>query len=409
MRPRRLVLWAGGAAALVAGFAWAFWPEPILVDAASVRRGPMTVSVAAEGVTRVREPFLVTAPLAGTTRRSSVEVGDTVVGGQTVLAVIEPAEPAFLDARARAQAEAALSEAIAAVHLAAANVARAEADLAHSAAELERSRALAERGVISRRTLEDAGQRVEAHRAALQASQSELAMREATRERARAQLVAPRAQVPEDRGCCVEVLAPQSGTVLAVENVSARLVQAGEPLVTIGDLADLEIEVDLLSADAVALAPGAPAVIERWGGPNPLVAEVRRIDPRGRARVSALGIEEQRVTVHLVFLGDKASRPGLGDGYRVFARIVTWESEDALQVPVSALFRAGGDWAVYRIEGDAAHARTVRIGRRSDTMAEVLAGLEEGDRIVVYPGDRLSEGVRVALRPGAGDDGVVED
>jgi HlyD family secretion protein len=399
MLPRRLLLWTAGAVLVVAGFAWAFRPDPVLVDMAEASRGPMQVTVAAEGVTRVREPYLVTAPLAGTVRRSPVEVGDKVVRDETLLAVIEPAVPQLLDARARAQAEAGLTEAVAAVHLAAANVARAETDLAHAAAELERNRTLAERGVVPRRILEDAEQRVETANAALQAARSELAMREAMRERARAQLIGPQVEGAGSNGCCVELRAPHSGTVLAVEHESARLVQAGELLVTIGDLRDLEVEVDLLSADAVSISPGAPAIIERWGGDASLAAEVRRIDPRGRTRISALGIEEQRVKVHLALKDGPEARPGLGDAFRVFARIVIWETEDALRVPLSALFRVDGNWAVYGVEDGRAVLRLVEIGHRSQDEAEVLAGIAEDDIVILFPGDRVSEGIRVAPRP----------
>jgi HlyD family secretion protein len=387
---------------VAAGLVLALRPDPIPVDVAEVRGGPMQATVAAEGVTRVREPYLVTAPISGTTRRMPVEVGDPVTRGETVVAMIEPAEPALLDARARAQAEAALGEATAAVHLAAANVGRAETELVHAVNQLERNRTLAGRGVIPQRALEESQQAVEAHRAALQAAQSELAMREATRARAEAQLIGPAAPgAAEEGGCCVDLTAPQSGAVLSVEQASARLVQAGEPLLTIGDLADLEIEVDLLSADAVRIAPGALATVERWGGEGALEARVRRIDPRGFQRVSALGIEEQRVRVHLDILSPAEGRGGLGDAFRVYVRIVTWEAADALQVPVSALFRADGEWAVYRIENGRAVRRTVAIGNRTQTEAEVLEGLEEGDVVVAFPGERLSDGVRVRSRDGA--------
>jgi HlyD family secretion protein len=393
--PRKLI-WAVAAVVLLAGIALAMRPEPVPVDVAEAETGPMQVTVAAEGVTRIPDPWIVSAPSTGTTTRSPVEVGDAVVAGETIVAAIRPAEPAFLDARARAEAEAAVIEADAAVHLAAANVARAEADLAYAHSQYERNRELAARGVIPQRVLDDSEQAVDQHRTALQAAQSALAMREATRNRARAQLMGPNAE-DGDVGY-VDIRAPLSGTVLAVEGTSARLVQAGAPLVTIGDLGELEIEVDLLSADAVRLAPGAHAVVERWGGDGQLEARVRRIDPRGFTRVSALGIEEQRVRVHLDFVSPADARKGLGDAFRVFVRIVTWEAEDALQVPIASLFRDGEGWAVYRVENGRAMARPVRIGARTQTAAQVLEGLEPGDRVVAFPGDRVSDGTRVRDR-----------
>jgi HlyD family secretion protein len=395
--PRKL-LWAIAAVAFVAVLVWALRPEPLPVDMAEVRRGPFQVTVAAEGVTRVPDPWIVSAPSTGATTRSPVEVGDAVVEDETIVASIRPVEPALLDARARAEAEAAVIEADAAVHLAASNVARAEADLAYARSQHERNQELAARGVIPQRMLDDSQQALDQHRTALQAAQSAIAMQEAIRNRARARLLGPSAGLVGGDEGYIDIRAPQSGTVLAVESTGARLVQAGEPLVAIGDLDDLEIEVDLLSADAVRLVPGAPATVERWGGEGTLEARVRRIDPRGFTRVSALGIEEQRVRVHLDFVSPPEARKGLGDAFRVFVRIVTWETGDALQVPIASLFRDGEDWAVYRVENGRAVARPVRIGARTQTEAQVLAGLEEGERVVAFPGDRVTDGTAVRDR-----------
>lgn len=395
---RRLVI--GGAAALIAaGAVWAFRPAPVAVDLVPVRRGPMEVTVAAEGVTRVREPFLVTAPIGGTAARSPVEAGDPVRQGETLVALIEPAEPALLDARARAQAEAAVAEAEAAVTLAEANVARAEADLAFAESQHARNRELAARGVIAQRMLEESARAVAVQRTALAAAHSELEMHRATLARARAQLLGP--SVAPERGpspCCVRILAPKTGTVLSVANPSARLVAPGETLLTIGDLADLEVEVDLLSTDAVRVTPGARASVERWGGEGVLSARVRRVEPAAFTRVSALGIEEQRVRVRLDFTGPPEERPGLGERFRVFVRIVLWEGAEVLQLPISALFRLGSDWAVYRVVDGRAVATPVTIGNRTESAAELLSGLAEGDVVVAYPGDRVADGVRVAPR-----------
>ena len=399
MNRPRLILGLLGGAALVGGLTWAFWPEPLPVDMAEVRLAPMEVTVAAEGVSRVREPYLVTAPISGEAARSPVSVGDAVTRGETVLASITPAEPALLDARARAEAEAAAAEARAAVQLARVNLARAQVDLDHAEANLERNQSLAATGAIPQRMLDDTRQLAETQRAAVEAAETELVMREATLARAEAVLMGPQMRLEAGFGdCCAEIPAPQSGTVLSIENESARLVQAGEPLMTIGDLTDLEIEVDLLSADAVRLATGARAWIERWGGEDALDARVRRIDPRGFTRVSALGIEEQRVRVQLELLTPPEERAGLGDAFRVFVHIVVWEADEALQVPISALVRSDGDWAVYRVKNGRAMLRPVEIGRRTQTEAQVLSGLEPGDTVVAFPGDRVSDGARVTSR-----------
>ncbi len=385
-------------AGIVGGLVWALRPGPLEVDMTQVTAGPMQVTVAAEGVTRVREPYLVTAPISGMATRSPLHVGDAVVRGETVVALIQPAEPAFLDARSRAQAEAAVDESQAALQLAQVNLARAQADLDYAESQLARNRELAARGTIPQRMLEDTQQMVETQRATLEAAVSEVAMRQATLIRTQAQLLGPEGSIREPGDCCIDLTAPQSGTVLSVENESARLVQAGEALLSIGDLNDLEIEVDLLSQDAVRLAPGASAFIERWGGPGVLEARVRRIDPRGFTRVSALGIEEQRVRVILDFADPAEARPGLGDAFRVFVRIVTWEEEDVLQVPISALFRSGADWAVFRLQDGTARLTRIEVGQRTQDQAQVLSGLSAGDVVVAFPGDRVSDGAAIAPR-----------
>ncbi len=392
----------GGAVglAVAGGLVWALWPEPVPVDMATAERGAMRVTVAAEGVARVRDPYLVTAPVSGNAIRSPVEVGDTVLRGDSIVAVIQPADPGFLDARARREAEAAVREAKASVDVAEARLDSAEEELSHANAELARNQALAARGAVPQRVLDDSRQAVESRRAALRAAQSELARAEAGLARAEAQLTEPGGvlSAPEPGACCAEVAAPQSGTVLSIEEPSARLVQAGAPLLTIGDLNDLELEAELLTSDALRLAPGARATVTRWGGDTPLEAELRRVDPAAFTKVSALGIEEQRVRVRLDLTTPAAERPPLGDAYRVFLEISEWESDDALQVPISALFRSGGDWAVFTVEDGTARERRIGIGRRTDTHAEVTEGLEEGDVVVAYPGGRISDGTRVAAR-----------
>jgi HlyD family secretion protein len=396
---RIAVVSIAGVAAL-AGLTWAFWPEPVPVDVAAVRQGPMEVTVSANGVTSIRDTYLVTAPIAGSTTRSPVEVGDEVRLGDTVVATIQPAAPGFLDARARAQAEAAVSEAEAALRHAETNVARAEADLEFSQSQYARTRRLAEQGTIPQRMLDDATLQLRTVESALEAARTDVDRQQATLERARAQLVGPEltASLTGVSDCCVTIRAPATGTVLSVENMSARLVQAGEPLLTIGRPDDIEIEVELLSSDAVRIAPGAEAHIARWGGVGELEARVRRIEPSAQTRVSALGIEEQRVRVRLDLLTPTEERPGLGDNFRVFVRVVEWAEDDVLQVPIGALFRHGEDWAVYRIAEDRAELVPIRIGRRTALEAQVLEGLREGDRVVLYPGDRVTEGQRIAER-----------
>lgn len=386
---------------LAAALVWALWPQPLAVDLAPVARGPMQGVITAQGVTRVREPFAVTAPLAGTTTRAPVEVGDRVIAGETEVAVIRPADPALMDMRSRAQAEATVAEAEAAVALAEANLQRAETGLAHARAQLDRNRALAERGVIPSRVLEDIVAAHETAHQTLRAAQSELDLNRAALVRARTQLIGPRAiiDVSADPGeCCLRIMAPQSGLVLSVADQNARVVQAGSPLLTIGDLDEMDIELDLLSSDAVQVQPGARGLVDRWGGEGVLETRVRRIDPAAFTRVSALGIEEQRVRLRMDLLDPPAARPGLGDGFRVHVSLIVWQADDVLHLPQPALFRQGEGWAVFVMENGRARLTPVGIGRQSEGRAEVLDGLEQGARVVLFPPSTLKDGAAIADR-----------
>ncbi|MCL4675663.1 MAG: HlyD family efflux transporter periplasmic adaptor subunit, partial [Pararhodobacter sp.] len=299
-------------------------------------------------------------------------------------------------ARSRAQAEAAVTEAEAALALSETNLRRAMSGLSNAQGAQDRARALAAAGTISQRALEDAEHRFTEASQVLAAARSERDLQEATLARARAQLLTP--EDLRDGGGAVRILAPHSGTVLDIADLSSRLVAAGAPLLSIGDLADLEIEIDLLSSDAVRVSRDARALVERWGGDGVLEAVVRRIEPAAFTRVSALGIEEQRVRLLLDFTGDASTRPGLGDRYRVFVRVVTWEGDDVLQVPQAALFRSGGGWAVFRAADGAAHLTPVTIGHQSEGQAEVIAGLTEGDSVVLFPASTLEDGASIVPR-----------
>lgn len=392
-----------GGIALAGAMVWALWPDPAAVDMAFVTRAPMQVTLSAEGITRVREPYTITAPITGAITRSPVEVGDQVTRGESVVAVIQPAQPTLMDARTRLQAEAAVTEAEAAVRLAEANVARARSDLAHAATQLERNRELAERGTVPRRILEEMEQANMTATQALSAARSEADLHRATLARMQAQLLEPSTVMMPVNGaesCCVRILAPQTGTVLEVTDPSARLVQAGAPLLNIGDIEDLEIELDLLSADAVRVPPQAQALVERWGGEGALSARVRRIEPAAFTRVSALGIEEQRVRLGLDILTPPGERAGLGDRFRVFVRLILWEGADILQLPQAALFRHEGGWAVFEVVDGRAVQTPVQVGRQAGGQAELLEGLEEGAAVVMYPASSLSDGAKVVAREG---------
>ncbi|WP_367397322.1 efflux RND transporter periplasmic adaptor subunit [Roseovarius sp. PS-C2] len=399
LRSSRTVFVALLVALVLGGLVWALLPAPVLVDLVAARRAQMQVTVSAEGITRVRDTWLVTAPVTGQARRSPVHVGDAVSAGETIVAAIEPAEPPFLDARDRRLAEAAVVEAEAAVRLAEAGLSRAETELTHLEAELDRARALSDRGTLAQAMLEDAVQAALSARAARDVAQSDLDMRRATLARMEAQLEGPETRgLDEPASCCVKIAAPRTGVVLDLVDESARLVKAGETLLTIGDPQDLEIYVDLLSNDAIGVVPGTRARIERWGGDTVLDAEVRQVEPSAFTRVSALGIDEQRVPVVLDILSPAAVRAGLGDRYRVYVTLVTWEGEDVLQVPQSALFRSAGEWALFVEENGRAAQRSVEVGRMSGDWAEIVLGVEEGARVIAYPASSIENGTRIEMR-----------
>ncbi|MGC9417993.1 MAG: efflux RND transporter periplasmic adaptor subunit [Rhodovulum sp.] len=397
----RNIILIGLGAALVAGLVYtAFRTEPVPVDLYTLDRGPMQVTVNADGKTRIRDIYEVAAPLTGTARRSPVEVGDPVVQGETVVAIVEPAAPSLLDTRTRVQAEAEVREAQAARAQAASEVTKAEEDLAYAQSQFDRAQALVDRGVASFTRLEDATQKLAIARAARDAAASGLQMADSALERARAALIPPE---EDETGsfngeCCVRIHAPIDGTVLEVDVISERPVTIGTRLVSIGRRDHLEIVADLLSSDAVRLEPGDRAMVERWGGDSVIEARLRKIEPVARTKVSALGIEEQRVDALFDILTPPEDRPGLGEGFAVFLRIVEWQDENALQVPLSAMFRRDGGWAVFTVADGTATLTPVEIGRRGETTAQVLDGLAPGQRVITHPSDEVGDGTPVVDR-----------
>lgn len=392
----------GGAIALaVLGmFAYALMPQPVLVDTAVIGKGPLTVTVDEEGETRIREIYVVSAPIDGKVLRSPREIGDEVEKDKTLLAIIEPGDPSFLDVRARRELEASVAAAAAAVRRTQTEIIRAESELKFAQSDLKRAESLAERGTVSQRTLEKARLDVDVRKSALEEAHANLELRKQEHESAKARLIGPEhtAQKAQDGSCCVEVRAPVSGRVLEIDRESEQVVKAGEPLLRIGDEKDLEIVVDLLSTDAVKVREGADAVIEGWGGLVALPARVRRVDPAGFTKVSALGIEEQRVNtiLDLTIPGDKL--PGLGHDFRVFVRITVWESDDALKVPLSALFRHAQDWAVFEVRDGTAKITPVKIGQRNTREAQIVEGLQPGAQVILHPSDRVEDGTKVEER-----------
>ncbi len=376
---------------------WALLPRPVEVDVAAISPRTIAVTVEEEGTAEIREVFVVSAPIAGRLRRSDLHAGDPVVAGKTVVAAIGPAAPALLDARSRAVAEASLAAAEAAVDLARAQVVQARATLGFRRAEADRAAALFDRAAIARHVLDLALLERDTAEAALQSAEASLAVRGRERDSAAAVLDGTISAAAE--ACCVTVTAPVSGQVLRVLTEDEQVVGPATPLVEIGDPADLRVRVDLLSRDAVRVRPGAEARITGWGGPD-LTAVVERIEPAAETRISALGIDEQRVQVLLRLTGDAKGRQGLGHGYRVVARITLMTVPEALSIPVGALFRDGSDWATFVVKDGTADLRRIALGERDDEFAQVVQGLAAGEEVILHPNDLVSAGVSVTARPG---------
>ena len=398
---RRNLVLAVIAVLVAAVLVYAFLPQPVPADLAEVSRGTLRVTVDDEGRTRVKEIYVVSAPVAGRVLRIDRHVGDPVKAGETVLATIQPTAPTFLDLRGKRQAEAAVHAAEAALQLSEAELTRAQADLEFARSDLARARKLASGDTISQKTLDNAKREFKTSEAAVAAAEATLRVKSFDLETARASLIEPgsEAAARSDEGCCISVRAPVDGCVLRLVQESEAVIAAGAPLVEIGDPRDLEVVVDLLSRDAVRIREGAEVAIDEWGGEATVKGRVRRIEPTGFTKVSALGIEEQRVNVIIDFTDPPARWQSLGHGYRVEAHIVVWRGAEVLKVPVSALFRHGEAWAVFVLTEGRARLREVMIGHRNSLAAEVLDGLEAGERVVLYPSDRIFDGVAVTARP----------
>ena len=397
---RRLFFWGALAALLLVGLLFTFRPQAVTVDTAQVERGTLVVTVGDEGETRIHDIYVLSAPVAGQMRRIDAHVGDPVVALETVIASIEPIDPEFLDPRSEAQAQADVRAARSAEALAKAEVEQAEAELDFARSELERARKLIQEKTISQRELDEAERGFRTRRAALATAIAGLDVAAFQLERAKAQLLSP-AQTREvqEECACVSIRAPVNGQILRILQQSAGVVVQGTPLVEIGDPGNLEIVVDLLSADAVQVESGQRVIIEGWGG-EPLEGRVRLVEPFGFTKISALGIEEQRVNVIIDFVSPMATRARLAHGYQVDTRIVLAEHEDALKLPLTALFRDGKKWAVFVETDGRAALRPVTIGSRNGIEALVVDGLTEGESVVLHPSDRVLDGVRIVSRRG---------
>ena len=381
-----LVIVAGAVVALLT-----MWlrPAPARVDAAQAQRGPMLVTVDGEGKTRVRDRYVVATPIGGQLRRITLKRGDAVARGQ-VIAQIEPPPLAPLDPRQRAEAIARVNAAEDARQEIGQMVNRNQASYEQTRRDLERCEILARSGDISRQELEKARTAVTTSLREYEAARSKSQTAAHEVEVARAALLA--ANQRSAQSSVVKVHAPTGGKVLRIIEESERVVAAGAPLVELSNPSKLEVVIELLSTDAVKVSPGAPVLIEGWGGPEALEARVRLIEPSAFTKVSALGIEEQRVNVVADLVTPSTT---LGDGYRVEGRIVIWQADNVLKVPVSAIFRRGESWSVFVIENGEAQLREVEIGQRTPFEVEIKSGLDENTKVIIHPSNEISDGSRV--------------
>lgn len=385
------------ALAVAGGLAYGFLPRPAQVDVVTAGKGPLVVTVEEEGKTRVRDRYVISAPMTGFARRIDLEPGDAVKAGQ-VLAVIEPVRSDALDPRTRAQAAAQVKAAAAAVSAASENAraATAQAELARQ--EQERLSRLRQSNFISEQALDRARAEFRRALAVQQAMNHNVSVARFELDMARSVLAKSDKLLAGGPAETLAIKSPVDARVLRVAHESEGTVQAGVPLLEIGNPEALEVEVEVLSTQAVKIAPGSRVLFDRWGGDTVLQGSVRVVEPTGFTKVSALGVEEQRVKVIVDFTSPRAEWQRLGDGYRIEARFVVWEGEDVLQVPASALFRHNNGWAVFVVEGRHAKLKPVEIGQRAGLVAQIVAGLKVGDRIINHPDDKIRDGVRIKPR-----------
>ena len=386
-----LILVGGG---IAAGVFYGLQPRPAMVEAVAVARGSLRVSIIEEGRTRVRDRYIISAPVGGHLRRTDLKVGDPVGAGQQIL-WLDPLPSPVLDSRSRAEIQARIGAAEAAVETAREQAELAETELKFQETELARVRQLVSGGTIPREQLDQAETAEQKAAAALRSARFQVEVSRHELEASRAALRYSAAQENSSPAETVILRAPVAGRILKVIQENESVVIAAEPLLEIGNPAALEVEVEILSSDAVVIAAGSRVLLERWGGDAPLEARVRRIEPVAFTKISALGVEEQRVLAILEIISPPEVWRSLGDGYRVEARFVIWEGEDVLQVPNTALFRVGNDWAVFRIQNEQAMLQRVVVGQRSALYSQVLDGLAEGDEIIAHPGEGIEAGDRV--------------
>lgn len=370
------------------------WPKSLPVEVATVARGNVLVTVNEEGMTRIKNRYVISSPVAGQLQRIDWKPGAVVKAGETVLAMLETKGADLLDVRGQAEAEARVRAAQSNRQMAGAQLARARAAFTMVSNDLVRFRGLADRGAISQQEFESATMREATAAQEVRAAEFSEQVAEFELQQARALLVRGQPGGNVDQAPLV-ITSPVDGRVLRVFQESSRVVPGGLALLEVGDPTDLELRIEVLSRDGVAIQPGARVIVEQWGGPTSLEARVRLVEPSAFTKISALGVEEQRVYVVADFTSPVSQRPTLGDNYRIEARVVVWEGKNILRVPAGALFQRGGAWQTFAVIGGKTMIKTVKVGRTNGLETEITDGLGDGERVVVYPGDKVAEGTRV--------------
>jgi HlyD family secretion protein len=393
---KKKIIWGIVGAAVVGLIGLSFVPKPLLQDFAPVTIGNVQATIHGEGKSRIRETYIVHAPITGRLQRIVLDPGDQVVANETIVATLEPADPQFLDARAVAQAEARIKAAEAQHDMTQATENQRKAELIFAENEFKRAEDLKARQNISERQFEAYQLAVEQAKGALASATSARSRADYELQVARAALI-PSSERAGGAGCCIDILAPVSGRVLRLHHESQGVVTAGTQLLSVGDPADIEIVVDMLSLDAVKVTAGDNAYIDHWGG-DKLAAKVKLVEPSGFTKYSALGIEEQRVNVLLDLTAPRANWMNLGDGYRVEAFVVVDESVGVMSVPVASLFRQNEKWSLYKVVDGKATLTVVEVGLRNELVAEIKSGVVEGDVVITHPSNTITDGTAVKDR-----------
>ena len=374
---------------------YGFLPKTQDVDIASVKRGPLQITIEEEGRTRLKERFTISATTAGYLRRINAKVGDPVTKNQ-IVAVLEPLQSQALDPRSHATAEASVSSAEASFKASEERERVATADAAYLEQRRERLKVLYDKGAIAKDQFDQIYSEAQKARALQRSAAAEVNVARSERERVKINL--RNFSSAKGGGNAVDVTSPVNGEVFRVYHESEGAVNIGEPLMDIGDAGNLEVRVEVLSSDAVKIKKGTQVLFKRWGNDEPLTGKVRLVEPAGFTKISSLGVEEQRVLVIVDITSPPEKWSVLGDGFRMEAHFVIWEGENILQIPASALFRWGDKWAVFVAEGGKARKRVVEIGQRNGIAAEILSGLKENEKVLAYPDDSISEGTRIRQR-----------